>query len=130
MEKDFLGRGWSFPVALDEKSGCISMSAHERDIEQAIYIILSTAKGERLMHPDFGCGIHNFVFSVMNTTTLTLLQQSVREALEQWEHRIELQNVKVRYEPSPGNQCVVDIDYIVRSTNDRRNMVYPFYLNE
>ena len=129
MEKDFLGRGWSFPVALDQKSGGVAMSQGEADIAQSIYIILSTAKGERLMHPDFGCGIHSYVFGLMNTTTLTLLEQSVREALDRWEPRIALENVKVKYEPSPGNKCVVDIDYTVRSTNDRRNMVYPFYLN-
>jgi len=130
VEKDFLGRGWSFPVALDEKNGGISMSANETDIEQSIYIILTTAKGERLMHPDFGCGIHSFVFSVMNTTTITLIEQSVRDALAQWEPRIELERVSAKYEPSPGNKCVVSIDYVVRSTNNKRNMVYPFYLNE
>jgi len=130
MENDFLGRGWSFPVALNEKADGFSMSAYEKDIEQAIYIILFTAKGERLMHPDFGCGIHSFVFSIMNTTTITLLEQSVREALEKWEPRISLDNVKVKYEPSPGNKCLINIDYVVRATNDRRNMVYPFYLNE
>ena len=130
MEKEFLGRGWAFPVALDQRTGGIAMSAHERDIEQSIYIILSTAKGERLMRPEFGCGIHSFVFQVMNTTTMTLIEQSVREALERWERRIKVENVAVTYDPSPGNQCLVRIDYVVRSTNDRRNLVYPFYLNE
>jgi len=130
MEKEFLGRGWAFPVALDELTGGISMSEYENDIRQSIYIILSTAKGERVMRPDFGCGIHSFVFQVINMTTKTLIEQSVREALERWEPRIILENVKVTYQPSPGNQCLVNIDYVVRSTNDRHNLVYPFYMNQ
>jgi len=106
------------------------MSEYENDIKQSIHIILSTAKGERLMRPDFGCGIHSFVFQIMNMTTITLLEQSVREALERWEPRIIMENVKATYQPSPGNLCLITVDYIVRSTNDRTNLVYPFYLNE
>ena len=126
---DFLGRGWSFPVGLSDSTGGISMSEKEQDIKEAILIILTTAKGERIMRPDFGCGIHGFVFSVMNAAMLTLMEQSVREALERWEPRISVQNVKARYEPSPGNRCMIDIDYTIRETNDSYNIVYPFYLN-
>lgn len=126
---DFLGRGWSFPVGLSEASGGIAMSEREQDIKEAILIILTTAKGERLMRPDFGCGIHDFVFSVMNTAMLTLMERSVTEALERWEPRIALQSVKAKYEPSPGNRCLINIDYEIRATNDRQNIVYPFYLN-
>jgi len=130
MEKDFLGTGWHFPVALDETAGGIAMVSREQDIEQSIIIILSTAKGERLMRPDFGCGIQGFVFQVMNTATTTLIGHSVREALTQWEPRITLESVRVEAGRSAESLCLIHIDYTVRATNDRRNLVYPFYMKQ
>jgi len=130
LDREFLGRGWGFPLALDNKAGGFVMRTAQDDIKESIYIILSTTKGERLMRPDFGCSIHNLVFSIINTTTITLIEQSVNEALTLWEPRILVENIKVKYESSPGNKCLIDINYLIRSTNDRRNLVYPFYLND
>jgi uncharacterized protein len=129
MAKEFLGKGWKFPVIVDH-DGKISMSQYETDIKEAIWIILGTAKGERVMHPDFGCGIHDFVFSPLNTTTLSLVENTVREGLILWEPRIELINVEVILEESAEGKLLVSIDYRVRVTNNRFNLVYPFYLKE
>jgi phage baseplate assembly protein W len=129
MAQEFLGVGWKFPVQVDG-AGNIAMSAFEQDIREAMRIILSTSKGERTMRPDFGCGIHDFVFDSMSTTTLGLIEASVREALIQWEPRIELQSVRVSTAAAEVGQLLIGIDYRVRATNNEFNLVYPFYLTE
>jgi len=153
MAKDFLGIGWKFPVRVDNK-GKISMSEYETDIKEAIGIILYTAKGERVMRPDFGCGIHDLVFSPLNKATFSLVENSVREGLTLWEPRIELIAVEAFPKESaegrlsefefwgPGSlggriptssdegTLLVRVDYRVRVTNNRFNYVYPFYLTE
>ena len=129
MAKEFLGKGWKFPVGVDS-TGEIEMSEYEQDIKEAIWIILSTSKGERVMRPDFGCGIHDFVFAAINTANIGLIESSVREALTTWEPRMELKNVSVSTENVDQGQLIVSIDYTVRTTNNEFNMVYPFYLTE
>jgi phage baseplate assembly protein W len=129
MSKDFLGRGWKFPVNVDSATGGISMSEYEQDIKESIWIILSTSKGERVMRPDFGCGIHDLVFYPINTTTVNLIHNSIQEALTLWEPRIELNKLGVE-EKSDEGKLEISIDYRVRVTNNRFNLVYPFYLKE
>jgi len=129
MAKEFLGRGWRFPVNVTP-AGKIMMSEHEEDIKEAIWIILSTSKGERVMRPDFGCGIYDFVFATINTTTIGLIEASVREALTLWEPRIELINVNVATDKAEEGMLLISIDYRVRMTNNEFNLVYPFYLKE
>lgn len=129
MTRDFLGKGWKFPVktGLD---GRIAMSQYEEDIKESIWIIIGTAKGERVMRPDFGCGIHDLVFAPINTATVTLIENSVREALTLWEPRIELISVEASTKKANEGELPVSIDYRVRTTNNRVNLVYPFYLKE
>jgi hypothetical protein len=130
MAKDFLGIGWKFPVQVD-RTGAIAMSQFEDDIREAIWIILSTAKGERVMRPDFGCGIHDFVFAAVNTGTIGMIESAVQEALVQWEPRIELLSVKVSLDQgSELGKLLVNLEYRVRATNNQFNLVYPFYLTE
>jgi phage baseplate assembly protein W len=129
MSKEFLGRGWKFPVKIGSECH-MAMSEYEEDIKEAIWIILSTAKGERVMRPDFGCGIQDFVFAAINTATLTLIETSVREALTVWEPRVELREVKVITDRIEEGKLIISIDYKVRTTNNRFNLVYPFYLKE
>jgi phage baseplate assembly protein W len=129
MAKEFLGRGWKFPVNVDAK-GKIKMAEREADIKEAIWLILSTSKGERVMRLDFGCGIYDFVFAPINTTTIGLVEASVREALTLWEPRIELVNVNVSADKVEEGKLLINIDYRVRSTNNEFNLVYPFYLKE
>jgi phage baseplate assembly protein W len=129
MAREFLGKGWKFPVRLDSK-GAIELSEYEQDIREAVWIILSTAKGERVMRPDFGCGIHDYVFASVNTANIALIESSVREALTTWEPRIEIQQVNVSTENIDNGQLMISIGYTVRSTNNEFNLVYPFYLTE
>lgn len=129
MAKEFLGRGWRFPVNVNS-SGKIETSSYEDDIKESIWIILSTSKGERVMRPDFGCGIYEHVFGVINTSTMGMIESSVREALIQWEPRIEIKNVNVSADKAEEGKLLIGIDYRVRSTNNEFNLVYPFYLTE
>lgn len=129
MAKDFLGVGWKYPVRTD-LNGKIALSRYEEDIQEAIRIILGTAKGERVMRPDFGCGVHELVFAPISTATLTLVENSVREALTFWEARIELIRVEASDREAGAGKLLVDIEYKVRVTNNRFNLVYPFYLKE
>ena len=129
MAKDFLGIGWKYPVKPDVDRK-IAMSAYDEDIKESIRIILGTAKGERVMRPDFGCGIHELVFAPINTITVNLVQNSVHEALTLWEPRIELIDVEVSPERADEGKLLVSIDYRVRATNHQFNLVYPFYLKE
>jgi Bacteriophage baseplate protein W len=126
MPADFLGTGWSFPPRFDGVGGA-AMSAAEDNIRESIYLILSTAPGERVMRPDFGCGIQNMVFSMNNAATAGMLAFDVREALARWERRIEVLAVTATPDPARA-RMLIDIDYRVSGTNSRFNLVYPFYL--
>ena len=106
------------------------MAAYEQDIKEAIRIILSTTKGERVMRPDFGSGIHDLVFASMSTAMIGLLESNVREALTTWEPRIELLRVEVSTDEAHMGKLKVNIDYRVRETNREDNLVYPFYVSE
>ena len=127
MAQEFLGVGWQFPIQTDEK-GKIAMARYEESIRQAIWMILGTAKGERVMRPDFGCGIHDLVFAVNSAGTAGRVAAEVRRALIQWEPRIDIENVTATSGDSRSNQLLIDIEYRVRATNNRFNLVYPFYL--
>lgn len=127
-EKAFLGIGWAFPVETTP-SGEIALATYEEDIRQAVQIILGTAKGERVMRPDFGAGLHSLVFEPISATTMALVRHLVEEALIQWEPRIDSILVKVSAEPSVG-RLDIDIRYRVRTTNTFYNLIYPFYLME
>lgn len=129
-QRDFLGIGWSYPVATDAQTGDVALSAYERDIREAIRIIIETAPGERVMRPRFGCGIHNLVFEEMSATTLFAVEAAVREALTTYEPRIELQGIEVDPFQAESGMLVVSITYRVRSTNQMDNLVYPFFFKE
>jgi phage baseplate assembly protein W len=123
---DFLGKGWGFPVQLDDTHR-IAVSRGEESIREAIWIILATAPGERVMRPDFGCGLHHLVFAVNEAATLGQVQKDVREALVRWEPRIEVLDVDTEVK-GRGEVLLINIHYRVRSTNNFFNLVYPFYL--
>jgi uncharacterized protein len=127
MPAQVLGVGWGFPVAM--KDDRIGMARYEECVRQAIFIILSTAQGERVMRPDFGCGLHELVFSVNSPSTQGMAEFHVREALERWEPRIELMRVQATGQGDYGEQLLIEIDYRVRLTDNRFNLVYPFYLD-
>ncbi|MCB0112584.1 MAG: GPW/gp25 family protein [Caldilineaceae bacterium] len=126
MSGEFLGRGWKYPVALERAE--IAMSSAETDIQEAIWIILSTALGERLMHPDFGCGIHDLVFAPNDTGTAGLARVYVEQAISRWEPRVDLEEVQVQPDLLNPEQLLISVAYRVRATDSRFNLVYPFYL--
>lgn len=124
---DILGTGWSFPVTTDA-SADVTLASGRTDVEQSIRIILGTAPGERVMRPEFGCGIHDHVFATVDTSTLSLVETDVEEALRRFEPRIEVTNVDAALADRATGRLEVDIDYRVRATNGEANLVYPFYL--
>lgn len=123
---EFLGIGWAFPLRIE--GARVAESAYEEKVRDSIWIILGTAKGERAMRPDFGCGIHELVFATNNSLTIASVADDVREALLLWEPRIELLDVSVTTSPADEATLLIAIDYRVRSTNNVFNVVYPFYL--
>jgi phage baseplate assembly protein W len=129
LEKDFLGVGWAYPAHL-AADDTLAMAAYEEDIRQAIRIILGTNPGERVMRPDFGAGLNAFLFEPVNTTTLALIQNRVREALVDWEPRIDVEEVSVTSDPAMRSKLLIEVRYRVRATNAHHNLVYPFYLEE
>jgi uncharacterized protein len=125
---DFLGLGWNFPIDVD-KDGQVELTPDgEEGVRQSIWMILGTSRGERVMRPDFGCGIHDLVFGVNNAATANAVAGAVRDALAAWEPRIDVLDVYAVPDPSRPNLLTIEINYQVRSTNSRFNLVYPFYL--
>src|SRR6516225_4137401 len=124
--RDYLGVGWAFPVGVDAH-GRIALVHQERDIEEAIRIILLTPKGQRVMRPEFGCQIHDLVFAPNDATTAGLAAYYVEEALLMWEPRIRLIEVRAEADPDNGERLLIHIDYEVKATYDRRALVFPFY---
>ena len=124
--RDFLGVGWAFPVGVDAR-GRIALARQERDIEEAIRIILLTPKGQRVMRPEFGCQIHDLMFAPNDATTAGLAAYYVEEALGMWEPRIHVKEVNARPDPENQGRLLIDISYEIKATHDSRSLVFPFY---
>ncbi|MFF2147849.1 GPW/gp25 family protein [Kitasatospora sp. NPDC058190] len=122
----FIGRGWAFPLRVNATGG-IGMVDRDRELAEAIRLILGTAPGERPMRPEFGCGIHEYVFAPGDSTTAGRIAREVRISLERWEPRIEVDDVVIAYDSVDEGTLYIDVHYTVRATNDRRNLVFPFY---
>jgi phage baseplate assembly protein W len=127
MAVDFIGAGWSFPLQTDAAGG-IALVTKEREIEQAIRLILGTACGERPMRPEFGCRIHDHVFGSATATTAGQIAFDVRQALDRWEPRIDVSDVSVSFDAIEAGTLFVDVAYAIRGLNDPRNLVFPFYV--
>jgi phage baseplate assembly protein W len=123
--KAFLGTGLAFPVQVDSR-GEITLVSNEQDIEQAIRIILGTRRGERVMRPDFGCRVHELLFEPRDATTASLVRSYVQDALSFWEPRIQLVRVETYLDNANDGAILVEIEYLVKATHDRRSIVYPF----
>ncbi|MDH4145759.1 MAG: GPW/gp25 family protein [Acidimicrobiia bacterium] len=124
---EFVGRGLAFPMGVDQ-TGRLAMTTGAEDIDRSMRMVLATAKGERVMRPEFGCAIWDLLFEPVNDNTLGLMAQAVRDALSQWEPRAEVEEVEVGPDPADAARVLIDVVYRVRVTNDRRNLVYPFYV--
>lgn len=128
--KDFLGKGLKFPLRVDGRTGKIAMVGHEEDIREAVDIIINTYRGERVMRPDFGCTLADYVFSPMAHSPGQTIAHELRNALVLQEPRIENISVRADVGMGAGAGLTVYVDYTVRSTNNRYNLVYPFYRME
>lgn len=141
MDSDFLGIGWTFPVQLNplanetgqaevesSQTGAIQLARYEEAVRQSIRMILSTARGERLMRPEFGCSLHDLVFTTSSAAAIGEVISAVQESLIQWEPRIDVLEVTATPDTNESNRLLIDINYQVRTTNNRFNLVYPFYL--
>ena len=128
--KDFLGRGWAMPVDLDPRTGLVATSEYEDNIRQSIRIVLETAPGERVMRPNFGCGIHDLVFAAVDTTTIQRIRSVIEEALRRYEARIEVLGVTVDEDATSEGKLLIELEYRVRKTNQIGNLVFPFYFRE
>jgi len=129
-QKDWLGRGWAYPAAIDPATGGIAAAEYEADIRQSILIIIGTAQGERVMRPDFGCGIHDLVFEAIDTALLTRVQTAVMNSMVKYEPRIEVLSVDIDPTEAGDGLLTIELQYRVRLTNQKDNLVYPFYFNE
>jgi phage baseplate assembly protein W len=124
---EIIGTGVGFPLRVD-RQGAIALVSGSDDINEAITLILSTAQGERPMRPLFGCGIHDYVFESIDAYTIGRLEREVRIAIDRWEPRIEIARLSIDTSDAEVGKLAIELDYIVRATNDRRNLVYPFYV--
>ena len=126
--RKYLGRGVSFPMRIN-KQGNLTLSQEIDNIEESILIILLTEPGERLYRPDFGCRIHQLAFAPLNSKTLMLMKIWVKEALERWESRIEIEDVIVKPINHEG-KVNIGINYRVKNSYDRRSLIYPFFIKK
>lgn len=127
FQKEFLGRGVSFPVEADPLYGRFEEAAYERSIEQSIRLIVLTSKGERVMRPDFGCSIRDYMFATPDFSTLSRVTEEVEDALVRFEPRITDIDIETTFD---DGRLSVSISYVVRGTNNPYNIVFPFYIEE
>ena len=127
MSMDFVGAGIGFPLRTDA-TGSIALVRGAREIEESIRLILSTAPGERPMRPAFGCGINEYVFAPADSGTAGLIAEEVRRALDFWEPRIAVDDVSISFSAVDAGQLFITVRYTIKATNDRRNLVFPFYV--
>ncbi|WFE58503.1 GPW/gp25 family protein [Micromonospora sp. WMMD712] len=127
MAEQFIGAGWAFPLRTDATGG-IALVDREREIVEAIGLILGTAPGERPMRPEFGCGVHDYVFAPADENTAGRIAFEVRRALDRWEPRIDVTDVVINFDAEDAGLLYIDVRYSIRGTNDPRNLVFPFYV--
>ena len=130
INDDFLGRGWSFPPTFSAQLKEVEMTEKEDDIEKSLQILLTTAIGERVMEPKYGCNMDELLFESLNITTQTILKDKIKTAILYFEPRIDPQKIELNMSNELEGQVLVEIEYIVRTTNNRFNFVFPYYRNE
>lgn len=128
-QKAFLGKGWAFPPAFDRGNGKVSMAQYEEDIDQSLRILFSTSVRERVLQPEYGCNPEDYVFSALNVTFLSYLEDLIRKNIAKFEPRIKVLSLVIAPTELEG-KLEIQLDYVVRTTNTRFNIVYPFYKQE
>ena len=129
-KKTFLGVGWKFPPSFDKQDRSVRMVSEEKDIEESLRILLSTKPGERVLNLAYGCDMRRFLFEPIDTTTITLMKSTIEQAINNYEPRIELNDVNIEPDDEEPTLIYIDISYTVQLTNTRTNMVFPYYLLE
>ena len=127
MSKDIVGRGWAFPPKIGPQGG-LALTSGLSELDQAVEIILTTSPGQRVMRPGFGCRLQELVFMPNNNQTAAQARRYVEEALGMWEPRVRVVNVEAGPDPDNPNRLLIEIEYEVKSTHDKRSLVHPFYL--
>jgi len=129
-EEAFLGTGWTFPPTFSRLSSSVDMVSGEADVKEALWVLFSTAPGERIMLPTFGCDLWRLVFGTLTTAFKTEVEDAVRQAILYWEPRVDVESIEVTEDSTQPGLLNILVSYIIRRTNARANLVYPFYLQE
>lgn len=129
-KESFLGRGWGFPPEFAKKAASVRMTEAEEDIERSLQILLSTRPGERILVPDYGCNLDELLFKPLNLTLKTYVIDLIKTAILYHEPRIDVEKIAIDESTDSDGILLINIDYRVRITNSRRNMVYPFFKTE
>ena len=129
-EAAFLGTGWTFPPTFSRLGCSIVTASGVEDVRQSLWVLLSTVPGERVMEPTYGCGLWRMVFRSLTTTATTEIAAAVRKSILDWEPRVDVESVQVNDHPSQDGLVSLVVNYVIRTTNTRDNLVYPFYLSE
>jgi len=127
MANEIVGRGWVFPPKIGPQGG-LALTSDRSELDQAIQIILNTSPGQRVMRPTFGCRLHELVFAPNNSQTAIQARRYVEEALGMWEPRIKVVKVNAHPDDKDGSRLIIEVEYEVKATHDRRSLVHPFYL--
>jgi len=130
INDDFLGRGWSFPPSFKKELQAVEMTEKEDDIKKSLHILLTTTVGERVMTPRYGCNMEELLFESLNTTTKTLIKDKIQTSILYFEPRIDVISIELNDTNQLEGEILVEIEYVVRSTNSRFNFVFPYYRNE
>lgn len=126
----FLGTGWSFPPRFEKRANKVALVSDEEDIRESLMILLSTRPGERVMNPLYGCNLDDLLFAPLNLTLKTYVADLIETAILYFEPRIDLDKVQISENNDLEGELLIELDYRIRSTNTRRNLVYPFYRGE
>lgn len=129
-DRSFLGTGWAFPPRFDPTTGAVVLVSDEDDIRQSLTILMRTRPGERVMHPRYGCDIYRFVFAQVDATTTTEIRDAIAQAILFFEPRVLLEDVRLHVDEALEGRLDIEIGYRIRATNNRANIVFPFYLQE
>jgi phage baseplate assembly protein W len=130
QQDDFLGKGWSFPPTFIPAMQGVQMTEKEEDINRSLQILLTTRVGERIMQPKYGCNMDEMVFEPLSTTTKTIMIDKIQTSILYFEPRIDVSAISMNTTNELEGEILIEIEYIIRATNNRFNFVFPFYVNE
>jgi uncharacterized protein len=130
QQNNFLGKGWSFPPTFNKQLKAVEMTEKVEDIEKSLQILLTTSIGERIMQPRYGCNMDDLVFENLDIATQTLIIDRIQTAILFFEPRIKAKKITLNMQNQLEGEILVEIDYIIPSTNSRYNFVFPFYRKE